>query len=54
MGSDIAIRFDATELAGGGVTLRPIGQYIQSVGEKLAALEAQINKRESRGRSPFF
>lgn len=46
LGSDIAIRFGATELLGGEIGLKPIGQYVETVGKKLASVEEQIKKIE--------
>ncbi len=47
LGSDIAIRFDAFSLAEGEVSQKPIGQYIEVVGEKLARAEEQIRSIEA-------
>ena len=44
LGSDLAIRYDVTSLTGGNVDQKPLGQYIETVGAKLAEAEAQIRK----------
>ncbi len=44
LGSDIAVRFEAATLMGGEITVKPVGQYIETIGKKLAGVEEQVRK----------
>jgi hypothetical protein len=44
LGSDIALRFEASTLMGGEITIKPVGQYVDSIQKKLAGVENQVRK----------